>query len=158
MCERRRIKTFNSSAGIIKKVFFFGILQFVLLIGSFSRICRTDSHLISNYFQHFLKGATISKQGRPSEDSLFISATSRARRHLARHQKNSAPYRLSAGTVAAIVIPGPGYLKATDVRTAGLHLACFTSDCNTDTITRYYIPAGWIIPAIKTSSSQLNEQ
>lgn len=59
-----------------------------------------------NYFQHFLRRATNSKQARlerePSEDSLFISATNRAGRHLAGRQQNSAPYRLSAGTLAAM--------------------------------------------------------
>lgn len=54
--------------------------------------------------------------------------------------------------------PRPGYLKALNVRTVGLHSACSTSNCTADRITQYYIPAGWIIPTTKTSSSQLNEQ
>lgn len=47
--------------------------------------------------------------------------------------------------------PRPGYLKAPDVRTAGLYSAWSTSNCTgADTITQNYIPAGWIILAIKT--------
>lgn len=44
------------------------------------------------------------------------------------------------------------------VGTVGLHSAYSTSNCTADRITQYYIPAGWIIRAIKTSSSQLSEQ
>lgn len=116
------------------------------------------SLFISNYFQHFLKRAANSAQGRleARTASLSLQQTGLA-----------ATWRVTSKTQHPTDCqqvpwqrcdPRPCYLKALNVRTAGLHSAHSTSNCTADRITRYYIPAGWIIHAIKTLSSQLNEQ
>lgn len=116
------------------------------------------SLFISNYFQHFLKRAANSAQGRlgARTASLSLQQTGLA-----------ATWRVTSKTQHPADCqqvpwqrrdPRPCYLKGLNVRTAGLHSACSTSNCTADRITRYYIPAGWIIHAIKTLSSQLNEQ
>lgn len=116
------------------------------------------SLFISNYFQHFLRRAANSAQGRleARTASLSLQQTGLA-----------ATWRVTSKTQHPTDCqrvpwqrrdPRPCYLKGLNVRTAGLHSACSTSNCTADGITRYYIPAGWIIHAIKTLSSQLNEQ
>lgn len=93
---------------------------------------------------------------RPCVDSLFISATNWAHGHLAGHQQTSAPFRPSAGILAAM--KSQATLPQSPTRQD-----CWppssrsTSNYSADRIT-HYNPAGWIIHTIKTSSSQLNEQ
>lgn len=116
------------------------------------------SLFISNYFQHFLKRATNRPERAERGQSLYLC------NKLGPLPPGASPAKLStlqtlSRHLGSNAIPGQVTSKPWNVRTAGLHSTCSTSNrIDADRITQYYIPAGWIILAIKTSSSQLNEQ
>lgn len=100
----------------------------LLQIGSFCTICRTDSCLISKYFQHFLKKNKNQCQAGPKWESQARTASYLCNK-LGRPPHGKSPEKLSCPTDCQQVAwqqcnPSPGFLKDLNVRTAGLHLAC----------------------------------
>lgn len=146
----------------------------LLLIGSWRLVQHSPpfyfgSLFFSNYFQHFLKRANkLQKQARLERERerepswgqpLYLCDK------LGSPPPGVSPAQLSTlQTVSRYpgsdVIPGQVTAKPPPP-TSGLLASVepsSTSNCTTDRIAQHYIPAGWIILAIKTSSSQLKER